>query len=94
MKKIKIGYLPLYIKLYDDSNTRNREPMERHMRTLVSMLESEGLEVVLELPDDRRIAEAYSRGELLVDALPELRQLFESMWRRIVNAVTAQEVRP
>ena len=47
MKKIKIGYLPLYIKLYDDSNTRNREPMERHMRTLVSMLESEGLEVVL-----------------------------------------------
>lgn len=56
--------------------------------------EEEGLEVVLELPDDRRIAEAYSRGELLVDALPELRQLFESMWRRIVNAVTAQEVRP
>lgn len=56
--------------------------------------EEEGLEIVLELPDDRRIAEAYSRGELLVDALPELRQLFESMWRRIVNAVTAQEVRP
>ena len=33
--------------------------------------EDEGLEIVLELPDDRRIAEAYSRGELLVDALPD-----------------------
>ncbi|MBE0528912.1 MAG: (4Fe-4S)-binding protein, partial [Thermoleophilia bacterium] len=28
----------------------------------------EGLDIVLELPDDRRIAEAYARGELLVDA--------------------------
>lgn len=32
--------------------------------------------VILEIPDDRRIAEAYSRGELIVDALPEYRGLF------------------
>jgi MinD superfamily P-loop ATPase len=31
----------------------------------------EEIPVLLELPDDRRIAEAYSRGELVVDALPE-----------------------
>lgn len=46
MNKIKIGYLPLYIKLYDDSNPHYRDPMVKHMRTLISMLESEGLEVV------------------------------------------------
>ena len=46
MNKIKIGYLPLYIKLYDDSNPHYRDPMVAHMKTLISMLESEGLEVV------------------------------------------------
>lgn len=35
--------------------------------------------VLLEIPDDRRIAEAYSRGELIVDALPEYRQLFQGL---------------
>jgi MinD superfamily P-loop ATPase len=35
--------------------------------------------VLLEIPDDRRIAEAYSRGELIVDALPEYRGLFQSL---------------
>ena len=46
MSRIKIGYLPLYIKLYDDSNPHYRDPMVDHMHTLISMLESEGLEVV------------------------------------------------
>ena len=46
MSKTKIGYLPLYIKLYDDSNPHYRDPMVDHMHTLISMLESEGLEVV------------------------------------------------
>lgn len=31
----------------------------------------QGIPILLEIPDDRRIAEAYSRGKLLVDALPE-----------------------
>ena len=44
MSKVKIGYLPLYIKLYDDSNPQEREPMERYMHTLVNMLEAQGLE--------------------------------------------------
>ena len=46
MSKIRIGYLPLYIKLYDDSNPHYRDPMVAHMKTLISMLESQGLEVV------------------------------------------------
>jgi MinD superfamily P-loop ATPase len=35
--------------------------------------------VLLEIPDDRRIAEAYSRGELVIDALPEYRSLFSTL---------------
>jgi MinD superfamily P-loop ATPase len=37
----------------------------------------EGVPIFMEIPDDRRIAEAYSRGELMVDALGEYRGLFE-----------------
>jgi len=39
----------------------------------------EGIPILLEIPDDRRIAEAYSRGELIVDALPEYRSLFATL---------------
>jgi len=39
--------------------------------------------VLLEIPDDRRIAEAYSRGELIVDALPEYRGLFRDLLKKI-----------
>ncbi len=46
MSRIKVGYLPLYIKLYDDSNPHYRDPMVAHMKTLISMLESQGLDVV------------------------------------------------
>ena len=41
-----------------------------------------GVPVLMEIPDDRRIAEAYSRGELMVDALPEYRVLFEVLMDR------------
>ena len=39
----------------------------------------QGIPILLEIPDDRRIAEAYSRGALLMDALPEYRGCFESL---------------
>lgn len=38
-----------------------------------------GIPVLLEIPDDRRIAEAYSRGEIAVEALPEYRTPFRSL---------------
>ena len=31
---------------------------------------------VAEIPNDRRIAEAYSRGEIIIQALPEYRERF------------------
>jgi len=44
---------------------------------------SEGIPILLEIPEDRRIAEAYSRGRILVDAMPELRSLFVALWQTI-----------
>jgi len=50
----------------------------------------ENIPVLLEIPDDRRIAEACSRGRLIVEALPEYRGLFESLLEKTMvrkNAV-------
>jgi len=38
--------------------------------------EDEGIDILAELPDDRRVAEAYSRGELAGNALPEFGERF------------------
>ena len=48
--------------------------------------------LMLEIPDDRRIAEAYSRGELIVESLPEYRGLFLSLiekTQKLINVVKA-----
>jgi MinD superfamily P-loop ATPase len=37
---------------------------------------AEGIEVAVTLPDDRRIAEAYSTGEMIVEAVAECREPF------------------
>jgi MinD superfamily P-loop ATPase len=46
---------------------------------------SRGLPILLEIPFDRRIAEAYSRGELLVAAFPEYRDRLEQLGRELVG---------
>ena len=57
----------------------------------------EGIPVLFEVPDDRRIARAYSRGELLVSALPELRsgflELFEKL-EKLAAEAPRRELRP
>jgi MinD superfamily P-loop ATPase len=45
----------------------------------------EWIHLLAEIPDDRRIAEAYSRGELIVDALPEYRGLFQTLFAKIAG---------
>jgi len=49
--------------------------------------EEEGLPLLMTIPFDRRIAETYSRGELLVNALPERREQFVELYRRIETIV-------
>lgn len=51
---------------------------------------AEGIPILAEIPDDRRVAEAYSRGQLAVDALPEYRSLFEDLWETLKTQVGAQ----
>jgi len=43
----------------------------------------EKIEVILEIPDDRRIAEAYSVGEMIVDVLPEYKKDFTGLYENI-----------
>jgi hypothetical protein len=38
--------------------------------------------VLLRIPDDRRIAEAYSRGDLII-TVPGVRALLGELWQRI-----------
>ncbi len=42
-----------------------------------------GIPILAEIPDDRRIAEAYSRGTPILQALPEFRPLFVGLLNRI-----------
>jgi MinD superfamily P-loop ATPase len=39
--------------------------------------------VLMEIPFDRRIAEAYSRGEMVVNVMPEWKQEFKGLYGRI-----------
>jgi MinD superfamily P-loop ATPase len=43
------------------------------------------LPIVMEIPFDRRIAEAYSRGQMLVEVMPEWREKFLELYERIVG---------
>jgi len=45
----------------------------------------ENIPVLLEIPDDRQVAEVYSQGDLVVDRLPEYRKLFRSLWDKIMS---------
>ena len=45
--------------------------------------DAEDIAIILDIPDDRTIAEAYSRGEMVVHALPSYRHLFEECWNSI-----------
>jgi len=43
---------------------------------VVQYCQREGIDVLLDIPSDRRIAEAYSRGVMAIDATPEYRHKF------------------
>jgi len=47
--------------------------------------ESEGIPILMRIPLDRRIAEAYSRGIPVVDALPEYRDRFQQLMHSILK---------
>ena len=51
---------------------------------VVRYCRGENIPILLEIPNDRRIAEAYSRGEMMVQAMPKCRPLFLKLFEAIV----------
>lgn len=49
----------------------------------------ERIRVLTEIEDDRRVAEAYSRGELAVDAVPEFRARYQALLIEVLDAARA-----
>ncbi len=43
----------------------------------------ENIDVILEIPEERRIAEAYSVGTMIIDALPEFKKDFIELYERV-----------
>jgi MinD superfamily P-loop ATPase len=61
-------------------------------RRVVEYCRGEGIPILMEIPDDRRIARGYSRGELIVDVAPEYEQKFQRLTKKIEALATAEEV--
>ncbi len=51
--------------------------------------EQRNISILARIPDDRRIAEAYSRGEMIVTAVPGINDYFEALWQAVENMVAA-----
>ncbi len=52
---------------------------------------TENLPILMEIPFDRAIAEAYSRGRLMVESMPEWKGKFQELFRRIEKLSKAWE---
>ena len=51
----------------------------------------ENIPVLMEIPFDRQIAEAYSRGEMLVEVMPEWKERFKELYSLIAERVERKE---
>ncbi len=54
---------------------------------VVQYCQREGIDVLLDIPNDRKIAEAYSRGVMMIDATPEYRQKFLQLHDHITERI-------
>jgi MinD superfamily P-loop ATPase len=52
---------------------------------------SEGVPILMEIPFDRKIAESYSKGEMLVEAMPEWKEKFKELFHRIEEIISHQK---
>jgi len=49
--------------------------------------DKEKLPVLMEIPFDRKIAEAYSRGDMIVEVMPEFKNRFLELYQSIKDIV-------
>jgi MinD superfamily P-loop ATPase len=50
------------------------------------------IRILAEIPDDRQIAETYSRGEVIVDSLPEYREIFTRLLKTVSERISAENI--
>ncbi|CAN2039162.1 ATP-binding protein [Candidatus Magnetomoraceae bacterium gMMP-15] len=48
-------------------------------------VEKENIPILMEIPDLRNVAEAYSRGDMLINIMPEMKDEFKSLYARIAK---------
>ncbi len=51
----------------------------------------ENIPVLMEIPFDKKIAQIYSRGEMIVDKMPEYKDKFLDLFKKIVRLVEKKE---
>jgi MinD superfamily P-loop ATPase len=61
-------------------------------RTVQEYAAQKNIPILLEIPFDRRIAETYSRGRLLIEDFPTWRHAFEMLYRDILEIIESNQV--
>jgi MinD superfamily P-loop ATPase len=59
-------------------------------RTVKEFCEGRSIPILMEIPEDRQIAEAYSRGVMIIDVIPEYREKFQELFATIKAYQPAQ----
>ena len=67
-KKVKVGFLPLYIKLYDDAGVK-RDATLKCMNAAIKMLESEDVEIAESSPNSTQ-RRSFLTKKLSMPSLP------------------------
>jgi MinD superfamily P-loop ATPase len=52
----------------------------------------EEIEILEEIPDDRKVAEAYARGDIAVRVFPEYRRLFQDLLDKVTERAKEQSI--
>jgi MinD superfamily P-loop ATPase len=58
-------------------------------RDAESFCKKRQVEILTKIPDDRRIAECYSKGEMILKCVPDVKKNFEELWKTIRKRVNA-----
>lgn len=53
--------------------------------------EKENIPVLMEIPFDKKIAQIYSRGEMIIEKMPEYKAKFQDLFKKIVQIVEKKE---
>lgn len=56
-------------------------------RALYTYCQAENIDILAEIPDDRQVAVAYSRGQLAVEVLPEIKSKFAQLGETLLEKV-------